>query len=106
MINAKYVVEGNTHTLMVLGHANYAEYGKDIVCAGVSALVQALIGLIENNDCSADFVSIDETGGEVVVSCEGGERLAAVFEVTTTGLEQIAYSYPDHVQIDYIGTAD
>lgn len=106
MINAKYTVEGDTHTLMVLGHANYAEYGKDIVCAGVSALVQALIGWIENNDCSTDFISIDETGGEVAISCEGGERIATAFEVTTTGLEQIAYSYPDHMQIDYVGLAD
>ncbi len=106
MINAKYEVEGNTHTLMVLGHANYADYGKDIVCAGVSSLVQALIGYIANNDCKTDFVSVDESGGEVCISCDGGDEIAAVFNMTAIGLEQIAYSYPDHVQIDIIGVAD
>lgn len=106
MINAKYTVEGDTHTLTVLGHANYAEYGKDIVCAGVSSLVQALIGWIEENDCKAEFISVDEKGGEVVISCDGGAEIAAVFEVTAIGLGQIAYSYPDHIQIDIIGLAD
>ena len=106
MINAKYTVEGDIHTLVVVGHANYAEYGKDIVCAGVSSLVQALIGWIEENDWEAECISIDEKGGEVIVSCAGGDKVSAVFEVTAIGLGQIAYSYPDHIQIDNIGLAD
>lgn len=94
------------HTLTVLGHADYDEYGKDIVCAGVSALVQALIGWIEENYYKANCISVDPKGGEVIVCCEGGEELAAVFHMTAIGLEQIADSYPDHVQIDIIGLAD
>ena len=31
----------------ITGHANYAEVGKDIVCAGVTALTQTLIGSME-----------------------------------------------------------
>lgn len=106
MIKAKYSVEGNIHTLSVLGHANYDEYGKDIVCAGVSALVQALIGWIEENYYKAEYININPKAGEVNVSCEGGEDLAAIFNMATIGLMQIADSYPDHVQIDIIGTAD
>ena len=106
MIKAKYTVEGNTYTLVVLGHANYAEYGKDIVCAGASSLVQALIGYLENNDCRAEFISVDDKDGEVIISCDGGEEIAAVFNMASIGLEQIAFSYPDHVQIDIIGTDD
>lgn len=106
MVRAKYTVEENTHTLVVLGHANYDEYGKDIVCAGVSALVQALIGWIEENYYRADCISVDTKEGEVIISCEGGKDLAAVFYMASIGLEQIATSYPDHVQIDIIGLAD
>lgn len=106
MVRARYTVEGNTHTLVVLGHANYGEYGKDIVCAGVSSLVQALIGWIEENYYKADCISIDPKMGEIIVSCEGGEDIASVFQMASTGLEQIADSYPDHVQIDIIGLAD
>ena len=106
MVRAKYTVDDKTHTLTVIGHANYDEYGRDIVCAGVSALVQALIGYIEENHYKAECVSIDTKSGEVVISCEGGDDLAAVFYMTAIGLMQIADSYRDHVQIDIIGLAD
>ncbi|MBR2315615.1 MAG: ribosomal-processing cysteine protease Prp, partial [Clostridia bacterium] len=85
MINAKYTVEGDTHTLTVKGHANYAEYGKDIVCAGVSALVQALIGWIEENYSKVEFARIDKCDGEVIISCDGGDEAAAVFYMTAIG---------------------
>ena len=106
MVRAKYTVDENTHTLVVLGHANYGEYGKDIVCAGVSALVQALIGWIEENYYKVKCISVDPKEGEVIISCEGGEDVAAVFYMASIGLLQIADSYPDHVQIDIIGLAD
>ena len=106
MVRAKYTVDENTHTLTVIGHANYDEYGKDIVCAGISSLVQALIGWIEENYYKANCISIDPKEGEVLISCEGGEDVAAVFQMASIGLVQIADSYPDHMQIDFIGIAD
>lgn len=106
MVNAKYTVDERTHTITVSGHANYAEYGKDIVCAGVSALVQALMGWIEENYYKADNIVVDTNAGEVKLSCDGGEDVEAVFYMTYIGLEQIADSYPDHIQIDIIGLAD
>ena len=106
MVRAKYTVDDSKHILTVLGHANYGEYGKDIVCAGVSALVQALIGWIEENSYKTECVSIDPKEGEVIISCEGGEEVAAVFYMTAIGLAQISDVYPDHVQIDVIGIAD
>ena len=106
MVRATYTVDENTHTLTVIGHANYEEYGRDIVCAGVSSLVQALIGWIEENYYKANCISVDPKEGEVIISCEGGDDIAAVFYMTAIGLTQIADSYPDHVQIDIIGLAD
>lgn len=106
MIKARYIAEGNTHTLTVLGHANYAEYGKDIVCAGVSALIQALIGWAENNPHVIECVSVDDKSGEVIIECQGDEDVAAVFYMTAIGVEQIAEAYPSHVDIDIIGVAE
>ena len=106
MVNARYRVEDNTHTLTVYGHANYGEYGKDIVCAGVSSIVQALIGWIEENYYKVICISVDPKEGEVIIACDGGEEVAAVFQMASIGLRQIADSYPDHVQIDIIGLAD
>lgn len=106
MVRANYRVEDSTHTLSVVGHANYDEYGKDIVCAGISALVQALIGWIEDNYYKANCISIDTQGGEVLISCDGGEDVASVFNMTAIGLEQIADCYPDHIEINIVGLAD
>lgn len=105
MVRARYSVEDNTHTITVVGHADYDEYGKDIVCAGVSALVQALIGWVENNPHCVECVSVDDTSGEVIISCNG-EEVQAVFQMTAIGIEQIAECYPDYVYIDTIGIAD
>ena len=106
MIRAVYRVDGSTHTLSVNGHANYAEHGKDIECAGASAVVQALMGWLEYNEHNTEHVSIDEIDGEFIISATGGEDVAAVFYMTSIGLEQIAHSYPNHVDIDIIGIAD
>lgn len=106
MIRARYTADGNTHTLTVRGHANYGEYGKDIVCAGVSALIQALIGWAENKPYIIECVSIDDKNGEVLIECQGEEDVAAVFYMTAIGIEQIAEAYPQHVYIEIIGIDD
>lgn len=106
MIRARYTAEGNTHTLSVHGHARYGEYGKDIVCAGVSALVQALLGWAENKPYIIECVSVDPKDGEVIIECQGNEDVAAVFLMTALGIEQIADDYPQHVDIEIIGIAD
>lgn len=103
MIKATYRAEEDTHSLVVTGHAGYAEKGADIVCAGASALVQALIGWLENNPCDIECISMDDNAGEVIIIVRGGEDVAAVFYMTAIGLEQIANTYPDYVEIDIIG---
>lgn len=103
MIIAKYVRDGETHTLSVNGHAGYAPKGQDIVCAGVSAIVYALLGWLENNSENTDFVSIDENNGEVVIQCEGDDKVTAVFHMAAIGIESIMNTYPDHVDIDIVG---
>lgn len=106
MIIARYDRDGEMHTLSVNGHAGYAEKGQDIVCAGVSAIVYALIGWLENNSEDTESVSIDEVNGEVVISCEGDEKVEAVFYMAAIGIESIMNTYPDHVAIDIVGIAD
>ena len=48
MISVNVSFIGNdVKSLTVSGHANYDEYGKDIVCAGVSAIVTGGINALE-----------------------------------------------------------
>ena len=50
------------------GHAGYAEPGKDIVCAAVSALTQAFIASIE--ELTQDKIKYDISVGNAVMRYE------------------------------------
>ena len=106
MIRALYHKEEDAHLLIMEGHANYAECGEDIVCAGASSIVYALLGWLENHSEDMEYVNADVHEGDVKIACEGGEKTAAVFEMAAIGLLQLADSYRDHVVIDIVGLAD
>lgn len=85
------------------GHAGYAEYGKDIVCAGVSALMQSLRpALLERGIRNTMYmISTGESRMEVKAEpeCEQRHQCLVVFETVLAGLKEIARAYPDYVLI-------
>lgn len=106
MIRATYHREDRAHLLMLHGHADYADHGEDIVCAGASSIVYALLGWLENHSEDLEYINSDVHEGDVYIACEGGDKTAAVFGMTAIGLLQLADSYPDHVEIQIVGLAD
>ena len=89
---------GNPVGFRVSGHANMGEYGEDLVCAAVSAIVQtAILGITEVCHISAG-VSIDE--GETVcilnkdASADEIQRAGIVIDTMIAGLRSIQQSYP------------
>ena len=83
----------------ISGHANYAEAGKDIVCAGVTALTQTLIMSME--DLTRDEIEYGILTGKVDIHyrnlSEEGKLLVDSFFI---GVCQIANEFPDHVRIE------
>ncbi len=59
--NAEDMITG----FLVSGHADYAEYGSDVVCAAVSALVINTINSIENFTSDKFRLEQDETKGRI-----------------------------------------
>lgn len=106
MIRVQYRREGGIHSLSMDGHADYAEHGADIVCAGASAIVCSLLGWLENNSEDLSYCDCDAHSGNLRIECEGGERTEAVFDMTIIGLLQLEGGYRDHVQIHTVGLAD
>ncbi len=92
---------GGKYRLYVTGHAGYAP-GNDIVCAGVSALVGALVQYAKANP-ACRHLRCNMQSGEVFLSCRGG--LGAGFDMIVGGLAAIAASYPDHVAVESTVTA-
>lgn len=84
--------------ISIKGHANYAERGKDIVCAAISALTQTFIVSVEQ--WTDDKLNSVISAGNVVIRytdlSEQGQLLRRSFFV---GLQMIADEYPQNVKI-------
>lgn len=85
--------------IAVDGHANYAEAGKDIVCAGVTALVQGLIRSVES--LASDKIEYEISPGRADIEfgdlSEEGTLLIDSFFI---GVCAIADEFPDHIRIE------
>lgn len=86
--------------ITINGHAGYASYGQDIVCASVSTLVQTFIASIE--ELTADKIKVvrNKTGQIQIIQyrklSDGAQLLMASFFV---GIRMIADSYPSNVKL-------
>ena len=86
-------------SLIVSGHSNYDEHGKDIVCAGVSAIVTGGINalILENKNLIAyevkdGYVNID------VLNIENN-NIQLIMDVVIIQLKTIEESYKKYVKI-------
>lgn len=80
------------------GHAGYAEAGKDIVCAGVTALTENLIDSIES--LTKDTIQYEISPGRVDIHykdlSEAGKLLVDSFFL---GVCLIADDFPEHIKL-------
>lgn len=82
----------------ISGHAGYAETGKDIVCAGVTALTQTLIRALEG--LTKDEIEYEVSPGRADIHygnlSEEGKLLVDSFFI---GVCSIADEFPENVTI-------
>jgi hypothetical protein len=90
--------------LTVSGHAGFADYGGDIVCAAASALVQTAAHGVSTY-CGARVVTHDDPDGDYVLEVPrgGGARAQAVLETAVSGLRAIARRHPGHLAVRSAG---
>lgn len=98
--------EDGTCEIHAKGHANYAERGKDIVCASVSILIYTLIASIDEKDLSSPPV-IELREGETLIKVkpksENIGKICAVFEVIANGFELLQKNFPENVKFCRVG---
>lgn len=91
-------VDVRTDGITIDGHAGYAEAGKDIVCAGVTALTENLIDSIES--LTKDEIQYEISPGRVDIHykdlSEDGKLLVDSFFLGICDIEQ---DFPEHVKI-------
>lgn len=84
------------------GHAGYAEYGQDIVCAAVSVLVLNTINSIENFTTDLFEVSSDEESGYIEFQFQStiGPESQLLMNSLVLGLQGVAEEYgKDYIKL-------
>ena len=81
-------------SLEVVGHANYAEHGQDLVCAAVSAIVTGGFNAFNENDINE--CSLKEGYASVNVISQRG---LVILETIIVQLKTIENQYPKNIKI-------
>lgn len=101
MITVELILDNNQAItgFKVRGHAQAGPHGQDIVCAGVSALVQASIMGIERHLGRDINLTQDAKGLQMSLTGETDNLTNAILETMLLGLTEIAKRYPKSVRI-------
>ena len=89
--------EDNFLSLTVTGHAGSAEYGHDLVCAAVSAIVTG--GFNNLSDIKSFKVKLEEGDASLEAIKEVNPHDKVVIETIISGLKTIAETNPKFVKI-------
>lgn len=100
-----YITLKGPMKLQIMGHANAAEPGKDLVCCALSIIAQSLsmylydlenAGLLKE---SINSVMPGNTFIEVVASEYGDQLVRAAFAMARAGLRAMAEDYPENISM-------
>ena len=94
------MIEVNVHEgeIKVSGHANYAVFGSDIVCTGVTALAQTLIKSIK--DLTDDKIEYEISPGRVDIKYRDlSEKSQTLVDSFFIGICMIVDEFPEYVRI-------
>ena len=84
-------------SIEVKGHAEYADYGKDIVCSAVSSIVTTTINDILTLDKNAIKYITDD--GNVTITNLDNEIANKLLNTMLNTLSDLATSYPKNIRI-------
>ena len=92
------IIQHSKNQIKLIGHAEYAPIGKDIVCAAVSALLQTFIESVDK--LTEDKIKCDISAGKAVIEYENpSERMKLLIDSFFVGVRMIAEEYPQNVKL-------
>ena len=84
--------------ISILGHADYADYGEDIVCASASSIVICSVEAIANFNINAIDVKQSENKIEIFINSEDNITKKLVNNMLTC-LKELEKKYPKNIEI-------
>ena len=85
--------------ISILGHADYAEYGEDIVCASASSIIICSVEAIANFDINAIDVKQSENKTDIIINSEDDITKKLVNNMLNC-LKELEKKYPKNIQIN------
>ncbi|MDO4192731.1 MAG: ribosomal-processing cysteine protease Prp [Erysipelotrichaceae bacterium] len=92
-----YTHEGMIREIRVTGHSGSAEKGKDLICAGVSAIT---FGLCNALDILTDVQDIEVNGNRIVIRTDDtSEKVQTILQTGVVQLETIQETAEQFIQM-------
>ena len=85
--------------ISIKGHANYDDYGKDIVCAAVSSVVMCSVEAISQFDINAVDVKQTKDKLEIIIN-KSDDITKKLIKNMLNCLKEIEKKYPKNIQIN------
>ena len=92
-------------SISVKDHADYAEYGHDIVCAAASVLITTCANALETVAGVSPITHVNERAAEILVSLpkqlapQQAHDAQIILRTALQGFRDIAQQYPKNLQI-------
>ena len=95
--------EGQVESFDMSGHAMFDEHGKDIVCAGASAVVFGSVNAIINMTEADPSIQMDEDTGyfSFMAPDASDEKMQVLLEGMVISLKTIEEEYGEHIRLVY-----
>lgn len=88
----------SSNSLIVTDHANYDDYGKDIVCASVSSLITCTVNGIYSLNKNSILYKDDSNTIEIKILDD--ENALKLFNNLILMLKDLAKDYPKNIKIE------
>lgn len=84
--------------IQILGHADYDEYGRDIVCSSVSSIVTTTVNGIYEID--KDFLTVEEVKDGMMITIQKEDSICEkLIKNMLNLLSELGESYPENITV-------
>ena len=98
MIKVNVLVKDKIEEISIIGHANYDEYGKDIVCSSASSIVITTVNAIIAFD--EDYVDYKEEKDKFTIKInKHDDILEKLITNMLNMLKELENDYPKYIKI-------
>ena len=92
-------VKRKNNIIEISGHANYDDFGKDIVCASVSSIITATVNYIMNIDSSS--ISYEDDGNKIkITKINDNVIIEIILNTMMEMLKDLENQYKENIKVE------